>query len=199
MMIHQYLTNGTYIACVDLEATCCNDNSFPRDEMEIIEIGITVVDSKQQIVARFDSFVKPTIHTTLTDFCKELTTIEQKDVDNAETWDVVAAKVDAFLDAQMERPDALGMLWMSWGDFDRNVIARECSRWKIESPMPPVHYNLKYGDARLRNTTKERGLYKAITSSNINFPGTLHRAGDDAHAVALVLQHITPGLIRSKL
>jgi hypothetical protein len=31
---------------IDLEATCCNDGQFPREEMEIIEIGAVIADGK---------------------------------------------------------------------------------------------------------------------------------------------------------
>ena len=68
---------------VDLEATCCNRNSFPRTEMEIIEIGAVMTDSQFEVIDEFQSFIKPVRHPELTDFCKELTTISQQEVDSA--------------------------------------------------------------------------------------------------------------------
>ncbi len=35
-----------YWLVIDLEATCCNDGQFPREEMEIIEIGAVIADGK---------------------------------------------------------------------------------------------------------------------------------------------------------
>lgn len=187
------------VACVDLEATCCDDSSFPRSDMEIIEIGITLVDTTTipyTVVGSFAAFVRPVIHTTLTDFCKTLTTIEQADVDGADDWVPVAGQVASFF-AQLTT--AVPVIWVSWGDFDKNLIARECVKKSVGNPMPTPHFNLKAVDAAWRNTTKERGLRGAVAGLNLTFPGTLHRAVDDARAVAMILQTIGEGIKRSKV
>jgi inhibitor of KinA sporulation pathway (predicted exonuclease) len=51
--------------------------------MEIIEIGAVLVDENLKLIDEFSTFVKPTINPTLTHFCTKLTTITQKDVDDA--------------------------------------------------------------------------------------------------------------------
>jgi len=77
--------NGTRrLLVVDLEATCSDDGSVPKHEMEIIEIGAVLVESAGlRPVAEFQSFVRPGLHPRLTPFCTELTTIRQSDVDDA--------------------------------------------------------------------------------------------------------------------
>ena len=35
---------SSYFLIVDLEATCSNDGSIPREEMEIIEIGAVMLN-----------------------------------------------------------------------------------------------------------------------------------------------------------
>ena len=77
-----------YKLVVDLEATCCANNEFPRYEMEIIEIGAVLLDSENKTVSTFQTFVKPIIQPVLTDFCKELTTITQDQVDTAPSFNV---------------------------------------------------------------------------------------------------------------
>ena len=193
---------NSIVVCVDLEATCCDDNSFPRSEMEIIEIGLSVVNTTVDEYPELDNFslfVRPVIHTTLTKFCKDLTTIKQDDVDSADTWPTIAAAVQTRLQAIAQQHNSIPMVWVSWGDFDRNLIARECDRTGAVNPMPSTHFNLKAVDAAWRNTTKQRGLNGAISSLGVEFPGTLHRAGDDAKAVAVVLKKIGPGIVRSKV
>lgn len=193
---------NSIVVCVDLEATCCDDNSFPRSEMEIIEIGLSVVNTTvdgYEELDNFSLFVRPVIHTQLTKFCTELTTIQQDDVDEAVTWVTVAAAVQARLRTIAQQHDPIPMIWVSWGDFDRNLIARESDRTGAVNPMPSTHFNLKAVDAAWRNTTKQRGLMGAVSSLGIAFPGTLHRAGDDAKAVAAVLRKIGPGIARSKV
>ncbi|MGR6453595.1 hypothetical protein ACU5P1_17240 [Pseudomonas plecoglossicida] len=88
----QELLAGTrYLLCVDLEATC---DEYPegltdeqklehklavhRDEMETIEVGAVVLDLHQdaRIVSEHTWFVRPVLNPVLTDFCKQLTTID---------------------------------------------------------------------------------------------------------------------------
>ena len=69
-----------YYLVIDVETTCCAHNSFPRSEMEIIEIGAVLCDRHFQPLNFFQSFVRPVVHPSLTDFCRELTSIRQKDV-----------------------------------------------------------------------------------------------------------------------
>ncbi|WP_164659233.1 3'-5' exonuclease, partial [Pseudomonas viridiflava] len=88
-LLHPY----QYLLCIDLEATCDEDAKpgepprhliVPREDMEAIEIGLAVVDlSSLQLVDQFQSFIRPSLHPVLTDFCRRLTTIKQSDVDGA--------------------------------------------------------------------------------------------------------------------
>jgi inhibitor of KinA sporulation pathway (predicted exonuclease) len=81
---------------VDVEATCCEDRSAPpRNEMEIIEIGVVRLDE-------LGSFVRPVVHSRLSDFCMELTTIGQHDIDNAGPFAVV---LEQFLSWISDGPD----------------------------------------------------------------------------------------------
>lgn len=53
-------------------------------QMEMIEIGLVVIDLETlEIVDEFQRFVRPQINPVLTDFCKQLTSIQQEDVDGA--------------------------------------------------------------------------------------------------------------------
>ena len=89
---------SSHSVIVDLEATCCDQNTVPRDEMEIIEIGAVRINHESgEIESEFASFVRPARHPTLTNFCKELTTIAQEDVDDAEPYPDVLAKFAEWL------------------------------------------------------------------------------------------------------
>lgn len=187
------------VACLDFEATCNNDNSFPRSEMEIIEVGITLLDTTTNpytIMNVYGDFVKPVIHTQLTEFCTELTSIQQSDVDGADSWGVVAQRISALL---ATLPQDIPVIWASWGEFDNKLITRECTNKRVPNPMPEMHFNLKAVDAAWRNSRKEHGLKGTVDKLGITFEGQLHRAVDDARAVAMVLQQIGPGISRSKV
>ena len=69
---------------IDFEATCTNTNLFPRNQMEIIEIGAVLCHNKMQInISSFQSFIRPVRNPILTNFCRDLTSIRQADVDSA--------------------------------------------------------------------------------------------------------------------
>ncbi|CAF2965525.1 unnamed protein product [Rotaria sp. Silwood2] len=73
-MIQQHFE---YIAVVDFEATCNinQGNNYPH---EIIEFPIVLIDLQQQmIVDKFQSYCRPSIKPILSNFCTELTGIEQ--------------------------------------------------------------------------------------------------------------------------
>ena len=73
-----------YLCVMDVEATC--DKSNRGWAHEIIELPIVLVDLHTlTVVNEFKSYVRPTVVTTLTDFCTELTGIGQKSVDEVPT------------------------------------------------------------------------------------------------------------------
>ena len=195
--LSNYLNEGYYIACVDLEATCCNRGTIARGESEIIEFGCSIYDSMNKtIVEEFNVFVRPVIHPKLTKFCKELTTIEQEQVDTADVWEDVVKKISEVF----SKYDNL--IWVSWGSYDRLMIEQTSARLMIKNPMPENHFNLKIvhsGIIRVKNAPRGIGLKSAVDRAGITFEGTLHRACDDARAVAKVLNHFTHDFRDKKL
>jgi 3'-5' exoribonuclease 1 len=71
---------------VDLEATCWQ-SVRDRQRMEIIEIGAVELHAASEPYTRdFSCFVRPVVEPTLSDFCLQLTSIRQKQVDFAATF-----------------------------------------------------------------------------------------------------------------
>jgi len=67
---------------VDLEATCWEGSSV--ENMEVIEIGAVSLDGEiLQPISDFQQLVRPTTNPVLTDYCKDLTGIEQQQIDSA--------------------------------------------------------------------------------------------------------------------
>lgn len=55
-----------YFLIVDLEATCSDDGSVPREEMEIIEIGAVMLNrSTWEVDSEYQKFIKPVRHPIL--------------------------------------------------------------------------------------------------------------------------------------
>lgn len=169
---------------VDLEATCWKDAAHHPD-MEIIEIGaVRLGDNLEDTGDEFQSFVRPVVQTQLSDFCTELTTISQSDVDAAETFPEVLAKFIAWIG-----PDEYRLC--SWGDYDRNQFDKDCTRHGIHLPERFVshHVNVKR-QFSLRRNVRRCGVAKALTLLDMPFEGTHHRGIDDARNIARIYQAI---------
>lgn len=174
-----------YIYC-DLEATCEeNDRSW---DMEIIEIGAVMTDTIDGgVISEFGNsqFVKPIVNPTLTNFCKNLTTIKQEDVDNADPLPVVLKR---FVDWCGTEP----FVWCSWGLYDKKQIQKDCARHGIEFPVVlENHRNLK-DDYEISHGHKRFGMAKALNTEGIVLDGTHHRGIDDARNTAKLGRLILP-------
>jgi len=168
-----------YYLVVDLEATCDDAGTIPRDQSETIEIGAVLVESESlHAVDELQTFVRPVVHRTLTRFCTELTTITQADVDSAPLFPVAAARLAAF---------ARGARFCSWGAYDNNQLARDARRHGIEHPLPGPHWNIKEAFARVSGRRRSLGAAEALARAGLALEGTHHRGIDDARNIARML------------
>lgn len=172
----------------DLEATCwdvrsnsCSalDAFKQRNEMEIIEIGAVKVDKNSyDLLDTFQCFVRPLVNTQLSDFCKNLTTITQDQVDNGLSF---IEAYTLFLE-WCSHPE----FYLSWG-ADYEFISKQA----ISNGLSPLPYNrcinakTMYSDLTGR---KAKGLKKAINHYGLSFQGTQHRAADDAFMTSQVIK-----------
>jgi len=105
---------NAYYLVVDLEATCSDDGSVPRDEMEIIEIGAVLLDARTfEAKSEFQTFVRPVRHPHLTPFCTSLTGFAQRDVAGAPLFPEAIENMKTWMFAFDDT------LFCSWGDYDR--------------------------------------------------------------------------------
>ncbi len=171
---------------LDLEATCTDNRNIYFDN-EVIEIGAVKIENKQ-VIDEFQSFVRPVVNTELTEFCKNLTSINQSDVDNAEIFPNV---LDIFLnwcyDGITNKND---VLFCSWGFYDRHQLEKDCERYKINSNFISNHISLKhqfhYVDKKHTISTKGMSMTKALRILNIPLDGIHHRGIDDAKNIAKI-------------
>ncbi|MEM7151757.1 MAG: 3'-5' exonuclease [Myxococcota bacterium] len=169
--------NRPYIV-IDLEATCDRDHAIPREETEIIEIGAVLVDSTTlQPLDEFQTFVRPVQHPKLTEFCTELTTIEQGHVDGAPMLRDAIAALGRFLPG----PVTLA----SWGAYDRNQFRREGRRKRIRMPWDTAHLNIKERFAT--HAGRKMGVGGALQRVGLRFEGTAHRGIDDARNIVRLM------------
>jgi len=164
---------------VDLEATCDEHHRIPREETEIIEIGAVLIDEATlETIDELQTFVKPKLHPTLTDFCKRLTTIEQKDVDDAPTFPEAIARLMAWLDGRTPQ-------FCCWGDYDWAQLRRDARKHGMKLALGKEHINLKK-----RFSKTPHGMNEALASLGLPLEGTHHRGIDDARNIARMLPWI---------
>jgi inhibitor of KinA sporulation pathway (predicted exonuclease) len=171
--------NRPYLV-VDLEATCDQPESFPRDESEIIEIGAVLVDSTTlQPLGEYQTFVQPVQHPKITPFCTQLTSITQAQVEHAPLLRAALAALGRWL----PQPATLA----SWGAYDRNQLRRESQRKRIKLPWDDKHLNIK--EAFGKRAGHAMGVGQALRRMGLRFEGTPHRGIDDARNIVRLLPY----------
>ena len=171
--------NRPYLV-VDLEATCDQPESFPRDESEIIEIGAVLVDAATlEPKGEFQTFVRPIWHATLTPFCTQLTSITQEQVAHAPMLRAALATLGRWLPG----PVTLA----SWGAYDKNQLRRETDRKRVKLPWDSQHLNIK--EAFGKRTGGAMGVGQALRRLGLRFEGTPHRGIDDARNIVRLLPY----------
>lgn len=177
------MSSPSHYLVIDLEATCCDDNSFPREEMEIIEIGAVLVDAGTLAPTKeLQTFVRPIRHRKLTEFCTRLTSITQAQVDAAPLFPGAIA-------ALREMVRGADILFCSWGKYDRNQLERDARRHGVSLPLGKSHLNLKERFARQLGKPRELGVGQALRRVRLRFDGTQHRAIDDARNIVRLLPY----------
>ena len=174
-----------FFLVVDFEATCSRDSVVPRDEMEIIEIGAVRQSTRTfEIEAEYQAFVRPQRHPVLTDFCRELTTITQADVDRAKTFPEIVLEVQDWLEG------AGTFVFCSWGAYDRRQVEQDATYHKVNSPFGDEHVNVKARFAESIGARKPMGLGAALKRIGLDFEGTPHRGIDDARNIARIVRQV---------
>lgn len=178
-------TQFDYCAIVDLEATCCDQKTIPRREMEIIEIGAVMMEIKtRQILSEFQTFIKPIRHPILTEFCISLTSISQQQVNSAPTYPEAIDKLQSWF--KVYQP----LCWGSWGDYDRNQFQQDSNFHHLSFPIGCPHFNLKKMFSQTQNLKGHYGMAQALKLAEIPLVGTHHRGIDDARNIAQLMPYI---------
>jgi|SRR4051812_3519467 len=170
------------IAIIDLECTCNNFPAFGVEDYEVIEIGAVSCDFSSEGLMILDSFqiyVQPTTRPILTDFCTQLTGIEQRTVDQAKVLG------DALSDLHEWLVKNEICAWASWGN-DSSIFVIECRLKLLENPLS----HLKHFDVKRIFTQKfgqRAGMKRAMQFFGIVPEGRAHSGIDDAKNVAKIL------------
>lgn len=168
---------------LDLEATCWNNEEERGNQIsEIIEIGILTIFplEKNKIVKQEKRIFTIPRHSQISEFCTQLTGID-KDMIKKNGVQLQ----DAFNTLKKEY-GSQNAVWMSWGDYDKNMIQISANRLNVDNPFQASHINLKVLFSMLMGFDKGFGVTKALTRLGLAFEGTQHSGADDAYNTARI-------------
>ncbi len=173
------------VVIIDLEATCWEGNPPLGQMNEIIEIGVCQFHFiSGEITDKQSLLVKP-VDSTVSEYCTHLTTI---------TTELLLTEGKSFseqLIALNEQYRPQQKIFASYGDYDKNMLIRQCTRLRLDNPMAhSIHLNVKTLFAIKHKLQKEVGLDKALNIAGITLEGTHHRGHDDAYNIAKLLKSI---------
>lgn len=174
-----------YFVVIDFEATC--DKEKNPQPQEIIEFPSVIVSSMTgQLEACFQTYVRPTCNQNLSDFCKDLTGIQQIQVDRGVTLSEALLRHDKWLENKGIKNTNFAVV--TWSNWDCEVMLEsECRYKKIRKPPYFNRWiNLKvpfrevFGGARCN-------LKEAVQLAGLEWQGRAHCGLDDAKNTARLL------------
>ncbi len=179
------LESYQYFLVIDLEATCSSKKEIAPQEMEIIEIGAVMVEAKNlNILSEFQTFIKPVRHPILTEFCTELTSITQEQIDKAPDYQEAIAIFKQWLYQYSN------FIFGSWGDYDRKQFQQDSDFHQLPYPISSGHINLKKLFSTNQGFKNRYGMAQALKLAGIKLEGTHHRGIDDAKNIAQLMPYI---------
>lgn len=116
-----------YFVVINFEATCDKDkNPHPQEIIECPSVMVSSVTG--QLEACFQTYVKPTRNQLLSDFYKDLTGIQQIQVDIGVTLSEALLRHDKWLEKKgIKKANFTVVTWSSW---DRRVMLESECRFK---------------------------------------------------------------------
>lgn len=166
----------------DIEATCWAGRP-PGMTQETIEIGACALDRYGVRTSSFSKLIKPTLHPRLSLFCRDLTGIEQTELNRAGDFRRVIREFQEWIGVDEE-----DYLLASWGDFDPQQLRVDCKFHKIDDYWLDEHINLREQYQQIRKLPKKRGLKAAVKHEGMVWEGAQHEALVDAENTAKVFQ-----------
>ncbi|MFK7905879.1 MAG: exonuclease domain-containing protein [Chitinophagales bacterium] len=165
---------------LDLEATCWKERQG-KPANEIIEIGALMVNEEGEILSEFCRFVKPLKSPILSDFCKELTSITQSQVDGAVHFPEVLNEFQEWIGIGVHE-----YVLCSWGFYDANQFRMDCRLWNLDLKWIEPHISIKHQYTGVKGLSRNMGMKRALALENIPLDGTHHRGIDDARNIAKI-------------
>ncbi|KAI9307347.1 ribonuclease H-like domain-containing protein [Cunninghamella echinulata] len=178
-----------YYLFFDVEATCEADGGFEYPN-EIIEFPIVLVEGESfNIVDEFRSYVKPSKNPILSDFCKELTGIDQATIDKSPDFIEVLDSFQEFM-AKYSLFQEKSAVFVTDGPFDiRDFITKQCRHSRLKKRpsyfcKPWINIRKLYQD--FYKYKKSKNIASMLADLNMTFEGHAHSGLDDARNLVYI-------------
>lgn len=176
---------------VDFEATCWRsraENIQNRFRSEIIQIGAIKIGENCEEIDRFNSFVRPVLEPTLSDFCQDLTGITQNDVDHAEDFEIAGRR---FFDWSCN--EGYHTYYFTWGNMDQIFLKYEGDNKNILEKELRFFRKRWFNLQRIFDTyhTQDKVQYSVVNACqmmNLLPEGIQHNALDDAYNTSQIFK-----------
>ncbi|WP_144537227.1 3'-5' exonuclease [Bacillus thuringiensis] len=173
-----------YLLIIDLESTCFKQGAEPRNFFsEIIEIGAVVLNTETfEIVEEYQTFVNPVLFPILSQYCLELTTISQDEVNHGKSIKDAMNEIASLY-------NKYDCVFASWGFYDKKQFKQVCKRFGVDYPFGDLHISLKHQHG---TWTKQRpmGMERALKLHRLPLEGIHHRGIDDARNISKIASHM---------
>ena len=180
-----------YFLVIDFEATCDNRvfGTVSIENQEIIEFPWVMVDARTgEVVEKKQLYVRPVDVPLLTEFCKNLTGIQQEQVDAGILLQDALLEFTSFCQNLQRRSKKF--IIVTDGEWDLKCILQyESSRKKIFLPdFMRQFINLKKAYAAHSGSSKLYSLKEIVSNMGLTLHGRHHSGIDDCMTIALCLQ-----------
>jgi len=169
------------IIIVDLEATCWQGQVPVGEINEIIEIGLSVLDTISGEISKNQGILVKPQFSKVSPFCTELTTITQELLNNE------GILFEEAIEKLTNEYNPKLYTWASYGAYDLNMLLKQCEKFGVAYPMGNDHINVKVLFTQAKGLTKPTGMNGALHILQIPLEGTHHRGVDDAKNIAKIL------------
>lgn len=176
-----------YYLVLDFEATC--DHGKPPHPQEIIEFPVLKVNSRTLATeAVFHTYVQPTAHPVLSQFCTELTGITQAMVTGKPDLTTVLADFHQWMNTNGLLDDGVSFAFVTCGDWDlKTMLPSQCKYFHINIPSYFRSWiNIKRVFTKLTGQ-KAVGMPSMLSHFKLTLDGRHHSGIDDTKNIAKIL------------
>ena len=173
----RYKVRRDRILFVDVEMTCWEGLPPAGEVSEIIEFGLAEVDVAHLSLTRSGSILVRPVRSRLSDYCINLTGIDQ---------DALRSRGRPLSEACNVLRKVWGTAnkaWFSWGS-DRQAVDEDCAMAGILSPFSSSFHDIGFHFGLMIGAGEAVGLTRAMLMLGLERNGRVHSGENDAVAAA---------------